>query len=673
MIRDAHEANATTKPADFELARLRAALPEYFDKDGEFKLDRLQEALSAADVSMSREGYELKFLGKSYAKYLASTQTETVVVPDLEHNAEPTNADSENLYIVGDNLDALKHLLGSYAGQVKCIYIDPPYNTGSDGFVYVDDFGFTAKDLVEKIGLDEDEAERVMGLQGKSSHSAWLTFVYPRIELAKELLADDGVIFISIDNNEQSNLRLLCDEILGEQNFVESIVWNKRIPKNDKGVGSIHEYVLAYVRDASAEHEFVMPKEGLSSINQLVDKLRRRRVPLLDAAEQVKQLYKKQQYDRGITLYNSLDEDYRLWGKINMSWPNADTFGPTYEVLHPESGLPVSVPDRGWRWKKETFDEAAGVVDGEYSDVVKLPDGSFRAGKIWFAKDEKVQPSSISYLDGLDTLLLRSILSNKSDGGVEVEKLLEGKGIFSYPKPTSLVRQLIGSVAMADGDIVLDFFSGSATSAHAVMQLNADDGVRRRFMMVQLPDPVSSGGAASKAGYQTIDEIGRDRIVRAAQKIKADSGAEIDYGFKLFRLKEPSAKTLDEMQSFNPNEESLLLDDFISKFTFDGAFGDKVALATWLVEDGFGLNAEVTGVELDEYELQVCEDTGYVINPGLSSADAMSLVAKLEAGELDLKRLVVFGYSVSFSVLHELKQNLGSLRSGQNVTVIERY
>ncbi|WP_229117370.1 hypothetical protein [Enemella dayhoffiae] len=167
MIRDAHDANETTKPNDFELERLRAALPEYFDKDGEFRLDRLQEALSSADVSMTREGYELKFLGKSYAKYLTSTRTETVVVPDVEHSASAVNADSENLYIVGDNLDALKHLVRSYAGKVKCIHIDPSYNTGSDGFVYADDFGFTPKDLVEKVGLGEDEAERVLGVGGK--------------------------------------------------------------------------------------------------------------------------------------------------------------------------------------------------------------------------------------------------------------------------------------------------------------------------------------------------------------------------------------------------------------------------------------------------------------------------------------------------------------------------
>ena len=228
MIRDAHESNETTATNDFDVERLRAALPEYFDKDGGFMLDRFQNALRAGEVNLTREGYELKFLGKSYAKYLTSTKTETVVVPDLDHNAEGANAESENLYIVGDNLDALKHLLGSYSDQVKCIYIDPPYNTGSDGFVYVDDFGFTAKDLVAKIGLGEDEAQRIIALQGKSSHSAWLTFMYPRLELAKQLLTEDGVIVISIGDDESANLKLICDEVFGEQNFVSDLIWQSR-------------------------------------------------------------------------------------------------------------------------------------------------------------------------------------------------------------------------------------------------------------------------------------------------------------------------------------------------------------------------------------------------------------------------------------------------------------
>lgn len=228
MIRNISDHNETVQPNDYELDRLRAALPEYFDSTGSFMIDRLQQALQDGDVDLTREGYELKFLGKSYAKYLTSTKTETVVVPDLEHNSKPENADSENLYIVGDNLDALKHLLGSYTGQVKCIYIDPPYNTGFDGFVYNDDFGFTPKQLVDKIGLDEDEAERVLDLQGKSSHSAWLTFMYPRLQLAKELLANDGVIFISIDENEYANLVNLTSEIFGESNSLATFIWQKK-------------------------------------------------------------------------------------------------------------------------------------------------------------------------------------------------------------------------------------------------------------------------------------------------------------------------------------------------------------------------------------------------------------------------------------------------------------
>lgn len=250
MIRDAHETNATVAPTDFEVARLRAALPEYFDKDGGFMLDRLQDALRAGEVNLTREGYELKFLGKSYAKYLTSTKTETVVVPDLEHNAQSANESSENLYVVGDNIDALKHLLGSYSGLVKCVYIDPPYNTGSDGFVYNDDFGFTAQNLVDKIGLGEDEARRVIDLRGKSSHSAWMTFMYPRLELAKLLLSDEGMIIISIGDDENANLKLLCDEVFGEQNFVSDLIWqSRRSISDDREFSQNHTHTLVYAKD----------------------------------------------------------------------------------------------------------------------------------------------------------------------------------------------------------------------------------------------------------------------------------------------------------------------------------------------------------------------------------------------------------------------------------------
>ncbi|EEI17691.1 putative DNA (cytosine-5-)-methyltransferase [Corynebacterium lipophiloflavum DSM 44291] len=245
---------------------------------------------------------------------------------------------------------------------------------------------------------------------------------------------------------------------------------------------------------------------------------------------------------------------------------------------------------------------------------------------------------------------------------------------FTYPKPVELVKTLIRSVTpKGDRPLVMDFFSGSATTADAVMQLNSEDDGDRRCISVQIPETVDAD-FEDRHVFATVDAVGRERIKRAADNIRNDSQFDVDYGFKLFRLEKPSAKTLDQLQSFDPNEDGVLLaGDFVSKFASNGTPGSQVALSTWLVQDGFGLTPTVNAVELDEYKLQVCEDSGYVIEPGLDSDDVMALVDKLEAGELDLKRLVVFGYSVPFSVMHELRQNLKSLRSGQVVSVIERY
>lgn len=629
MIKDAHEANETAAPNDFEVARLRAALPEYFDKDGGFMLDRLQDALRAGEVNLTREGYELKFLGKSYAKYLTSTKTETVVVPDLKHNAESTNETSENLYIVGDNIDALKHLLGSYSGLVKCIYIDPPYNTGSDGFVYNDDFGFTAQNLVDKIGLGEDEARRVIDLRGKSSHSAWMTFMYPRLEIAKLLLSEEGMIIISIGDDENANLKLLCDEVFGEQNFISDLIWqSRRSISDDREFSQNHTHTLVYAKD----------RQKLTIWGDELD----------------------------VTEYSNPDNDPRGPWKLvplDANKPGGDTM---YKVTNPLTGEDHGPPP-GRSWAINSQSMAALLADKR---VAFGKGGSSRPQRKLFyeeriAKGDTKTPSSL-LLDAGTT----------ADGTSEVESLL-GPDIFSHPKPVSLVKKLIEySTLRAQDSIVLDFFSGSATTADAVMQLNAADGAdgKRKFIMIQIAEDVSPGSEASKAGYTKIDQIGRARISKAADKIKADTDANIDYGFRLFRLEEPSEKTLDELQSFDPiNNDALIAGDFVSKFNLNGTPGDTVALSTWLLQDGFGLTADVQTIQLADYELDVCEDSGYVIRPGLTSEDLVALVTKLEKGELDLNRLVVFGYSVTFSVMHELKQNLKSLKSGRTVAVIERF
>ena len=531
------------------LEKLKQLFPDIFS-DGKIDMEKLK-ATFTDDINFLNERYVLNWAGKADAFKALQISTTATLKPASE---ESINFDTtENVFIEGENLEVLKVLQKAYYGKIKVIEIDPPYNTGNDSFIYPDSFKESKADYEKRVG-DKDEEGYLLkeGMFRKNSkdsghyHSNWLSMMYPRLFLAKNLLRDDGVIFVHIDNNEVHNLRLLMNEIFGEENFIECITWNKRVPKNDKGIGNIHEYILIYVKNNSLSHEFLMQKNGLEDIDELVQKLKKKKVSLKDSEDEIQKLYNKKGYDRGITLYNSLDKDFRLWGKINMSWPNADTFGPRYEVKHPKTSKAAKIPDRGWRWKEDTFNDAAGIIDGNYKSIVELHDGSFMCGKIWFDKDENTQPSSINYLDEVHSLLLRSVLSLKSDGGIEVEKLFEGKSIFSYPKPTSLVSLLLKSVSSNNNGIFLDFFSGSGTTAHSVLELNKEDNGGRKFILVQLPELCDKNSEAFKAGYKTITDIAKERIRRVIKKIKKETAqlkitesqlpANVDLGFKVFKL-----------------------------------------------------------------------------------------------------------------------------------------
>ncbi len=539
------------------LHKLQTLFPDIFS-EGKIDIEKFK-ATFTDDINFANERYVLNWAGKADAfKVLQIPTTATLKPqPDQSINFDTT----QNVFIEGENLEVLKVLQKAYYGKIKVIEIDPPYNTGNDSFIYPDSFKENKADYEKRIG-DKDEEGYLMkeGMFRKNSkdsghyHSNWLSMMYPRLFLAKNLLRDDGVIFVHIDDNEVHNLRMVMNEIFGEENFIECITWNKRVPKNDKGIGNIHEYILIYVKNNSLRHEFLMQKNGLEDIDELVQKQKKKKVSLKDAEDEIQKLYNKKGYDRGITLYNSLDKDFRLWGKINMSWPNADTFGPRYEVKHPKTGKAVKIPDRGWRWKEDTFNDAAGIKDGNFKSIVELHDGTFMCGKIWFDKDENTQPSSINYLDEVHSLLLRSVLSLKSDGGIEVEKLFEGKSIFSYPKPTSLVSLLLKSLASNDNGIFLDFFSGSGTTAHSVLELNNEDNGNRKFILVQLPEPCEESSEAFKAGYKTIADIAKERIRRVIKKIETEkleaekkkagelqlithnSTLITDNGFKVFKL-----------------------------------------------------------------------------------------------------------------------------------------
>lgn len=524
--------------------KLKAVFPECF-AEGKLDIDKLL-SLCGEYIDNDFEKYKFEWKGKAECLRLAQKRSTGTLRPCPE---ESVNFDTtQNLYIEGDNLEVLKLLQTAYYRKVKMIYIDPPYNTGND-FVYEDNFADPMARYKEVTRQTTKSNPETMGRY----HTNWLNMMYPRLRLAANLLRDDGVIFISIDDNEVFNLKKICDEVFGEENFVDSITWNTRIPKNDnKGLGNIHQFILVYVKSSSIDRKFTMPKDGLEEVFELLDKLKKQHMPIPEAEEELKKFYAKKGFDRGITLYNSLDENYQPWGKINMSWPNGDTFGPKFDVYHPATKKPTKVPDRGWRWNKETFNNHL-----DYNNVIARYDGSYICGDIWFAKDETTQPSSIKYLKDVSKMLLRTIISLKSDGGVELEDIFGEKSYFSNPKPTSLLTLLINSIEEKDC-IVLDFFSGSATTAHAVMQLNAEDGGNRQFIMVQLPEVCDEKSEAYKAGYKNICEIGKERIRRAGAKILTEVGEQNkqiqiggeektlpDVGFKVFKLDTSNLKTWD--------------------------------------------------------------------------------------------------------------------------------
>lgn len=636
MIRDAQQHNENAMPKDFEIDVLMEALPHYFDGDGNFKMEKFQNMLQEEQVELSRESYELNFLGKSYARLLASLETETVIVPNEKHNADERNADSENIYITGDNLDALKHLAKSYRGKVKCIYIDPPYNTGSDEFAYNDSFDFTADDLVDQIGATEHEAERILDLQGKASHSAWLTFMLPRLVTAKTLLTDDGVIFISIDDNEVANLINLCNEIFGEDNHVSTFVWkNKTGGGNDsKDVTSEHEYCLLYARNKTTVTRLTTEISDGDSY-KLTDEFVAERGP-----------YKLEALYRSSLRYSD-----------SLFYPITAPDGS--EIL-PNDSNPDSTKHI-WRWSKATLENKLKEGRVEFKNT---SNGWRVFSKQYLLQDDEGNPRVKGLRSVIDTVGSRR-------GTEEVKDLFRGKKYFSYPKPVDYLSIYISAVT-EPGDIVMDFFSGSGSTAHAVMNLNAQDLKGRTYIAVQIAEELAESEEAFKDGYTDIDQVGRKRIELAADKIKQDTGADIDYGFKHYTLETPPQSVIDSLEDFAP-DDNLFSDDPLESLDFDGTSADNVLLTTWIVHDGYGLNPEIEKVTLSNYELTIVGNTAYAIDGGMSSDDIRVLTQKLEDGEIDITNFVYFHTAIGFERLRELDSALRHLRNRSSVTITARW
>lgn len=641
MIKDIIKSNEGVAPNSKEMDVLKENFPSCFRADGSFDLVRFSEYLKDK-IEISHEGYEIKFLGKSYAKMLASLDTETVIVPDDIHNSLPENRDSENIYISGDNLDGLKHLLKSYAGQVKCIYIDPPYNTGSDGFAYNDNFDFTVNDLVEKLSIDEERAQRILDLtkRGSASHSAWMMFMYPRLQLARDLLKDEGVIFISIDDNEHCNLKLLCDDIFGEDNFIADFPRiTKRGGKSSDIIAKNHDYLLMYSKTNApvlyaTEHndsafkytDQYFEERGCYKLNQTLD-------------------YDSLQYSKSL--------DYPLEIDNEIFYP-----GSSIEAYKERQSGMYDTADWAWRWSKAKFD--FGYTNGFV--VVK----SSRNGKRIYTKtyqkatiEENEDGYYIEYGDrtkSLSTLETTENAYSNDNATKDVAKTI-GKKIFDHTKPVELISLLV-SLCTRDGDIVLDFFSGSATTAEAIMKMNCDSpDIKRKYVMIQLPELCKETSSAYKAGYRTICDIGMKRISLARELYKElypDTTA--DLGFKHFSLNEVSQSVLDKMESFDNSglfTNTSLYDDF----------GKSTVLITWLVRDGYGLTSNADELDFCGYKGYFIRKHLYLIDAELSNKAIEAIVVKYETdGSFNPENVILFGYSFTWTEMESLQINLKRLK-----------
>lgn len=486
--------------------RIAALFPncvtEMPDENGKIKravnFELLKQMLSP-DVVDGDEAYEFTWVGKKAAIVEANKPIRKTLRPCVEESKDWDT--TENLYIEGDNLEVLKLLQESYLGKVKMIYIDPPYNTGND-FIYADDFMRSQEEENAQMGMyDEDENRLFKNTDTNGRfHSDWCSMVYSRLLLARNLLTDDGVIFISIDDNEQENLKKICDEVFGGQNFVAQLVWERAYaPKNDaRFISNSHDYVLMYARNLA---NFVIG-----------------RLPRTEEAN---------------ARYQNPDNDPRgVWKPSDLS---VKTYNAScdYPITTP-SGRVIEPPaGRCWRLSKNAFLE-------------RLQDN-----RIYFGADGNSVPCMKRFLtelkyDGMapTSIMFYKDVGHSQEGAKEVTKLLDA-GAFDGPKPVRLLTRLLTLANLKDNSIVLDFFSGSATTAHAVMQMNAEKGSHIKYAMVQLPEVCDEEGTAYKAGFSTICEIGKERIRRAGDKIKSESPMttqDLDIGFRVLKLDDTNMK-----------------------------------------------------------------------------------------------------------------------------------
>ena len=577
---------------DANVAQIAALLPncvtERINEDGKLEkvvdFDMLKQELSSFVVEGNEERYQFTWPDKKKAILAANAPINRTLRPCREESVDFDT--TENLYIEGDNLEVLKLLQETYLGKIKMIYIDPPYNTGHD-FVYNDDFSESVEEYLANSGQFDENGNRLVQNPESNGryHTDWLNMIYTRIKIARDLLKDDGVIFISIDDNEIENLRKICDEIFGEINFIANMIWQQGKKSSGNLIGINHEYMLVYAKNRvlidTPETPFKQKKEGLDKIYSKYNQLKKQHGSNFKEIELgMKEFYASlSESDPAYShrLYCLVDER-GLFQSDNSAAPDKPESRSHRPLIHPITKKPTAVPAMGWRFTDKTLDElvAKGYVHfGE--DETKVP-----RIKRYLKEYEYEMPATVFYKPG-------------AAASSELQKLF-GKKIFDNPKDRNEIKRIINFLT-SENDIILDFFSGSATTAHAVMQLNADDNGHRRFIMVQLPEKTDEKSEAFKSGYENICEIGKERIRRAGAKLKEESPLttqDLDIGFRVLKCDSSNMKDI----YYNPAElEISLLTDLTDNIKEDRTAEDL--LFQVMLDLGIMLSAKVEETTID--------------------------------------------------------------------------
>ncbi|ENU6123846.1 site-specific DNA-methyltransferase [Escherichia coli O65:H11] len=623
-----------------QLAVLKANFPQCFDKNGAFIQEKLLEIIRASEVELSRESYSLNWLGKSYARLLANLPPKTLLAEDKTHNQQEENKNSQNLLIKGDNLEVLKHMVNAYAEKVNMIYIDPPYNTGKDGFVYNDDRKFTPEQLSELAGIELDEANRILEFttKGSSSHSAWLTFIYPRLYIARELLKEDGVIFISIDDNEDKQLGLLCDEVFGQGNFVAKLptIMNLKGNHDNFGFSDTHEYIYVYAKN-----------KDVCSLGQFD----------IDESE-VEKEWDEDEYGlfkRADTLKRTGQDASRKsrpkgWFPVFINSENkvyvTDDDKPLNEddyVLYPVS---PTGEELSWSWgKKKINDEFYNLI------VIDIKDGKniYKKQRPALGELPTKKPKSIWYKPEYST----------STATTELKNLLGAK-LFEGPKPVPLITDLV-KIGTKKDSLVLDFFAGSGTTAEAVAYLNEKDSGCRNFICIQKDEVINKTKNAYSLGYRSIFEITKKRIQEVFKKSTTTSDNAAKIGFKVIH-------TIDDFRAKVESELTLTNHTFFDDAVLTPEQYDAL-LTTWCVYDGSLLTTPIEDVDLGGYKAHLCDGRLYLIAPNFTSEALKALLQKVDSDKDFAPNKVVF-YGSNFESAKQMELN-EALKSYANKKSIE--